>query len=74
MNADSQVIDIHDPKSVRGWAARFDTSPKVIKLAVKRVGGSPRLVESYLASPPDRSTPDLYSKVFRAGRALDRMQ
>jgi hypothetical protein len=66
MNADSQVINIRDPKSVRVWASKFDTTPKIIKLAVKRVGASPRLVENYLTSPPDRGSPDLYSKFLRS--------
>jgi len=59
---DAAHIDIRNPKIVRQWAEELGTTPKIVKIAVKRVGASPSLVQNYLACAPDRGRPELYSQ------------
>lgn len=64
----TQNIDIHDRENLRRWAHDLGAPPKVVKIAVMRVGTSAALVREYLAGEPNRWQPELYSKA-RQGAA-----
>jgi hypothetical protein len=42
------TIDVQDYFELRGWAKRFGVTAGDVRRAVKRVGDSPKDVESYL--------------------------